>query len=100
MKSELEEGFQAIDSQLTTIKNGDVIRPLLLPLISIPTRLLAEGSNNTTSGSGASTTADATRKRRNSMSGSGSDVRFEIYTRMLKALPDAHIIKEKMVGSI
>ena len=33
------------------------------------------------------------------MSGSGSDVRFEIYTRMLKALPDAHIIKEKMVGS-
>ena len=32
------------------------------------------------------------------MNGGGGDVRFEIYTRMLKALPDAHIIKEKMVS--
>lgn len=88
VRSEMAEALQSVEEELA--RNGQLdgfLRQLIEPIIDIPERLLANGGLEDDD-------AMASRVRRRS---SVSDMRYEVYTRLLKSLPEANIVRDRML---
>lgn len=70
------------------------IREMLRPILEIPDRHLSSTENDINNDDHAHTRLVTARRRSSSV----TDVRYEMYTRMLKSLPESAFVREKMLS--
>jgi hypothetical protein len=93
VKNEMSESLRAVEDELDRHGDNDgFFRQMLGPIMAIPDRILANAENMDEEEE--NNRASMTRRRRSSV----TEMRYEIYNRMLKSLPDAHLVKEKMIA--